>query len=822
MDFIKILLKFLGFLFIYLFCFIQNINSQVREISGTVTNFTNGKPVSKIKISVKGTDIFTETNRKGKYKISFVDTLREIEFSGFPGMKVKEIDIINKNIYNIVLIELSDDEFLNLSLEELMQINVISASLKKEDIDLAPSNITVITKKMIDERGYQTLVEVCEDIPGFDFLIFEDGGGEYPTFNMNRGVGTLGNEKILVMVDGIIQNNISFNWSFLWTYENMFNDIERIEIIEGPGSSIYGAQAYSGVIHFITRSDFDGIEAKVSYGSNFTRVLDLYAGKQFENDINLSFAIHKYDSDGDGGKDRYDPGNYFHNLLYPETILADYDENGNYVENIPNPIGGEKIPDGFNNENNSFSLRSKLKVKNTEIGVFFWNMNRGSGSYLVSYEYNPTLKENQSSSEGYHFYIKNEAKFNDKLSLQSNIIFRGTHILPKTGFRYNYKFPNMTKNYVAYSYQAYIEERLSYNFSEKTDFLFGIKNMISAKTPRVVSLGYFPDNTTHTESSWNIANKGEGINVSENFPIFNVNEIAIYGLWNNKWNKKISTSFGLRYDNSSEYGETINPRASLIIRLSNLFGIKLLYGTAFRQPSISELNSEFRGNKNLTPEKISTYELELNSKIINNKMKLRTNIFYTEMTDFIGKITDNNMPSGERFENKDKSFVRGLSFDLSFLINKNISLFSNYMLMQGKIADTISWKQMERTAQHKINGGININLFENKLNINCRMNYVAKRKAQSTNQWLQKYENGYAPSYKKINLVVTYKFLESFDLQLIVKNLLNEQFYGIARENGSGMIIDYDYQNNPNPDGFIGSYHPQPGRTFLLNLKYIF
>jgi len=758
MDFIKILLKFLGFLFIYLFCFIQNINSQVREISGTVTNFTNGKPVSKIKISVKGTDIFTETNRKGKYKISFVDTLREIEFSGFPGMKVKEIDIINKNIYNIVLIELSDDEFLNLSLEELMQINVISASLKKEDIDLAPSNITVITKKMIDERGYQTLVEVCEDIPGFDFLIFEDGGGEYPTFNMNRGVGTLGNEKILVMVDGIIQNNISFNWSFLWTYENMFNDIERIEIIEGPGSSIYGAQAYSGVIHFITRSDFDGIEAKVSYGSNFTRVLDLYAGKQFENDINLSFAIHKYDSDGDGGKDRYDPGNYFHNLLYPETILADYDENGNYVENIPNPIGGEKIPDGFNNENNSFSLRSKLKVKNTEIGVFFWNMNRGSGSYL--------------------------AKFNDKLSLQSNIIFRGTHILPKTGFRYNYKFPNMTKNYVAYSYQAYIEERLSYNFSEKTDFLFGIKNMISAKTPRVVSLGYFPDNTTHTESSWNIANKGEGINVSENFPIFNVNEIAIYGLW--------------------------------------IFGIKLLYGTAFRQPSISELNSEFRGNKNLTPEKISTYELELNSKIINNKMKLRTNIFYTEMTDFIGKITDNNMPSGERFENKDKSFVRGLSFDLSFLINKNISLFSNYMLMQGKIADTISWKQMERTAQHKINGGININLFENKLNINCRMNYVAKRKAQSTNQWLQKYENGYAPSYKKINLVVTYKFLESFDLQLIVKNLLNEQFYGIARENGSGMIIDYDYQNNPNPDGFIGSYHPQPGRTFLLNLKYIF
>ncbi len=140
--------------------------------------------------------------------------------------------------------------------------------------------------------------------------------------------------------------------------------------------------------------------------------------------------------------------------------------------------------------------------------------------------------------------------------------------------------------------------------------------------------------------------------------------------------------------------------------------------------------------------------------------------------------------------------------------------------MMGKTADTLSWLQIERTAQHKINGGINISLFKNKLNINCRINYVGKRKAQSTNEWLQKYENGYAPAYKKVNLVVTYKFLKRFSLQIMAKNLLNEQFYGVARGAGSGMIDDYNYLTNTNPAGFIGAYHPQPGITFLVSLGF--
>jgi outer membrane receptor for ferrienterochelin and colicin len=69
----------------------------------------------------------------------------------------------------------------NYSLRELQNIKTTTGSLKAENIDEAPSNITIITEQMITERGYQTLVDVCQDIPGFDFKVFNEGSGDYPT-----------------------------------------------------------------------------------------------------------------------------------------------------------------------------------------------------------------------------------------------------------------------------------------------------------------------------------------------------------------------------------------------------------------------------------------------------------------------------------------------------------------------------------------------------------------------------------------------------------------------------------------------------------------
>ena len=93
-----------------------------------------------------------------------------------------------------------------MSLNELLNLEVISASRTKEKIIDAPANITVVTAKTIHQRGYQNLIDVLRDVPGFDFANIEDSAGEYTTHSVNRGLGGLpGNVQLLILVDGVVQ-----------------------------------------------------------------------------------------------------------------------------------------------------------------------------------------------------------------------------------------------------------------------------------------------------------------------------------------------------------------------------------------------------------------------------------------------------------------------------------------------------------------------------------------------------------------------------------------------------------------------------------------
>ncbi len=704
------------------------------------------------------------------------------------------------------------------SLKELSELTISTGSIKPEKRKSAPSNITIITNQMIEERGYRTLIDICQDIPGFDFMTYNDGGGEYPTFNMNRGIGDVGNSEIIVMVDGIIQNNISFNWSQLWTYENMLIDVDRIEIIQGPGSVMYGAQAFSGIIHIITKEGINGIEANILSGGNSTQGAEIYFGSNINKDTQLTLAFHYFNTEGDNGKNRYDPGNYFHNILQPSVLLADYDSDGNYITNVTNLNGGKNIEDGFNTMNKNYSVRTKLKYKNNELGFFYTDMKRAYGSSVVAYEYDLNDMENTMHYRNFHIYANNKSDLNEKLHLNSELVFRTTNIIPDGGFKYLYQFSSLRKNYTSYSYQTYLEEKLLYNFNNNNDFSFGLKACFSNQSNRIISLGEYPENRHSTNSSWDIASEGEGINQYKKYPTYFVKEFALYALWDHQLNDFLSSSFGLRYDYSSEYGSILNPRFAVDFCRSQAFNAKIIYGRAFRQPSIFELHSEFRGNTNLIPQNINTYETELSSLLFNEKFSTKINLYYSIIHNLIGKVSDETMPSGERFENIGTKKIGGISYNILYQFNSITRVYLNYNYLTGIQSNKIY--DIDRTAKHKINGGINISLLKQKLTTDLRFNYVGKRKAPLTNKWLQTYKKGYAPSYLKTNWVLSYKLSSHLMAKLVIENLFNTQYYGVGRESGSGFIDDYDYINNVNPDGLIPSYHPQPGRTFFINLKY--
>ncbi|MCP4218340.1 MAG: TonB-dependent receptor, partial [bacterium] len=579
------------------------------------------------------------------------------------------------------------DDIIDMSLEELLSTPVTTASLRAQSLTDAPSNIAVVTREMIERRGYRSLVEVLEDQAGFDFLNYEDGGGENATFVISRGIGGgLANVNLLIMVDGIPQNFINFNWATLFTFEGLFNDLDRIEIIGGPGSSLYGAQAFSGVINFITKAEHMGLYAKAGYGSNNTRDMNVHFGHKVSNKFHFSLALRKFDTDGDDG-DRIDPGGYFHGNIAPYFLTQHYDPNGNYVTNYPNPRGGQPLPDGFATWADTLSFRLKVTAGNTEFGAFYWDNNRASASYISGFEYYVTGDTHRSHQRGYHAYAKNSTDFSKRFSLESTLVYRTSIIMPKTGAEYTYRFDNMVKSYSSFSNQAYLEERLSYMLNDKDNLLFGFRLMSSAKTQRAISLAQYADMySSEVSSSWDIAASGGGLYQSKNTPTINVFEVAMYGLINNQWSEKFATSVGGRFDYSSEFGSIFNPRLSLIYKPMKQLNLKLLYGSAFRQPGIYELTSEFYGNPDLEPEKIKTYELEVNSRL-SNKLNLRMNIFYSSMTDFIGFSSAPEKPSGRKYDNIAKSEVRGLSLNLNFEPIRHFMVFGNYMFTEGKALD---------------------------------------------------------------------------------------------------------------------------------------
>jgi outer membrane receptor for ferrienterochelin and colicins len=718
--------------------------------------------------------------------------------------------------FSVTASEASPDYF-SLSLESLANIKVVTSSRREQSVSESYANIQVITKEMISSRGYRNIIEMLEDLPGFDFSMYEDGGGEYSGHFLNRGIGgDNGNTRLLVMIDGLVQNHISYNWSQGLTDEQILADVERIEVVQGPGSSLYGANAVSGIVHIITKRNFQGANVKLRLGQNNTQQIEAVFGKKL-GDVNLQLSMKSVKSDGDNGKGRYDPGNYFKDNYYPEILLADYDANNNYVTNTPHPMSGMPIADGYNNSKDNFAIRFKVESDTMQAGIQYWNRKQGLSNYVVAYEYDSTDRDFISHHSGLSIFMKNQSQLiPQKLTWKTDIWFRLDKQESDTGFEYLYRFYDLKKSYHSASSQIGLENQFDLNLEQGKTLTLGARLLGNRQTDQVISLGAIQrGNESTTSSSWDIAVAGGGLNQPKVNEVFDETEAAIYAILDGEIRNDLTYSIGTRYSNGSDYGATHTPRAGLIYNPNDDWLFKVLYGSAFRQPSLFELNDEFRGNENLKPEKVKTLEFEAVKKI-NKKSQVKINLFYSSLEDSIGLVEDNSRAGGERYDNINSLKVRGLTtqFDLEF--NANLNFYTNYHFQQGLEANQ-GWSYASHTAQHKLNLGGNWQPFDKLFNINFRVNFVGERAVPSSNR----YFTNKAHSYKKADVIFTWRELWNYkqlSAQVGINNLFDESYYGIGRQAGSSLKSEYHPLNNPDPLGFIPAYHPQPGRMINASL----
>jgi outer membrane receptor for ferrienterochelin and colicins len=451
------------------------------------------------------------------------------------------------------------EDLSNLNLEDLMNISVYSASKRTQNSTDAPSSVTVITADEIQKYGYRSLAEILESVRGFYVTYDRDY-----SFVGVRGFGRLGdsNNRLLVLIDGHRINDNVFGQPYLGTEFLVNVDmIERVEIIRGPSSSLYGADAFFAVINVITRksqqlkgaelsfvgASYDSFQGRASYGARF-------------RDLDLALSGTFYNSQG--------PTLFFPEFNSPATNNG-ITRNTDYEE-FQHLIGTVSFK-GFTLQG-LFGARDK-GVPTAYFGSLF---NDPRTRNLDRHQY---LDLSYRHSLGDDWDIALHTSY-DHATLRAPLAFA-------TGI----SDPATTLDTYSFLGEWWDNEiQLNRTLFDKHKITFGTEIIDNFKQNQTNTLDL--DHSIDTDPQSSVI-----------WALYAQDEFAIV--------PKLILNAGVRYDHYTQFGGTTNPRLGLIYHFAPPTTIKLLYGTAFRAPEPFEITPDFGGfdqNLSLRPETIRNVE----------------------------------------------------------------------------------------------------------------------------------------------------------------------------------------------------------------------
>jgi len=595
----------------------------------------------------------------------------------------------------------SIESYFDLSLEELLNVGIVSATQKKQSVLDAPAAAYVVTKEQILLRGYNSLLEVLEDIPEIE--IQRNSNNEQQNILTIRGV--TGNEKLVILRNGF---RISPALGETYTLGSQFNirEAERVEIILGPASALYGADAFSGIVNIVypekNNNQKTEIHAQTSGGNYSSTTNNLYVGHKLEK---MYFAFN---------------GNYNQTAgpNMPDVYKDDYSwynnqqKNNHYVYESPFYLNIYPLEYFKTNAGNSYTGPSAntnyyrgAKAYNFNVSV--WNdkfhlgyskqyeehsSSTGLDPRFAVYDENAKIKTVQNNVTSRYKYVS----FNERWNLLTNINISYFEILPESNWlssvsRYQRGY------YYSFTQSSNIDQKFQYDVSDRTSLILGVSGEYASALPKtslsptpfdkksppslqdyyyIGAAGYNP----YTQPGDSVVFYDSLTVQQEIYPVNYVNTGAYAQLVVNPFNN-LEITMGLRYDNNSRYGSTFNPRIGLVYEPSLKVKWKLLYGESYLSPSPSKSFSQYGSffgsaqnsdnlyadifhvaNPNLKPEKLRSLESSLNIFVTKN-LSLTVNGFYTHITNLINQFstTSNNSNTQIKAFKLETSVNEGLS-----------------------------------------------------------------------------------------------------------------------------------------------------------------
>jgi outer membrane receptor protein involved in Fe transport len=455
-----------------------------------------------------------------------------------------------------------------MSLADLLEIKVTTATRNERSVAEAPATVYLITDDMIRVRGYGTVIDVLRDIPEVQIgLRTTEESAAWVTM---RGIS--GYNDFLILRDGIrAQSPTGMLESLLQTW-SLF-DVARIEVILGPASALYGADAFAGIINVISKngSDLQGATVTASYGMYNTTHDAIVWGNDF-GDVQFSLAVQGYHSD--------DP---FFPKYYPEDYAAwyDYQETGQLdMFGTPTevPVYDWSMP------YQAGSVRAKTSIYDLDLSYF------ASAERFVN-AMSSTVNQTIHSDKAQHFLIfrdqlaahhRYETLGERPVSFDTTIARTSDWFDPKSG--YANVFTGYNRYYkMEFGTQTTAQELLTFSLAEGWTLSTGFSYDFVHGMPKSTDLSK-PYDLSQPAGSQNVNYANTEIPVK--FYVVEDRILGATGQLQAQLAPSVEVTLGTRYDYSRRYGSTVNPRGSIVLEPADPVTVKLLYGEAFLAPTL--------------------------------------------------------------------------------------------------------------------------------------------------------------------------------------------------------------------------------------------
>ena len=524
---------------------------------------------------------------------------------------------------------------------------VTTATKTRESVRKSGSTVTVITADDLAQMGARDLMDALKRVPGFGANRFNMGISSLEV----RGVKTDFSEKVLFLINGHPVNNNLVNGGALSSYNRFpVKDIKVVEIVRGPGSALYGANAFVAVVNIITKraDDIQGVQISAAAGSFETNELDLlYGGAMGE--VKMALDANLYHSDGWRGEVESD--------AIGQSGKTDFWQ--------------KRYDLGFNASYQDFAVQGRYAQR--KAGGFLGAnnvLNDGSEQEYVEY-----------FIEGTHEY-----KFGANAFLTSKLYFDHFEfdnlwdILPAGFFDGVNSYPEglFLRSPIKHD-KTGVELQVTWNWLQSHKLVSGVM---------------FEHQAQYDVEFW--SNNGQG-------PLVNISDVAN---WNGSHNRNVRAFYlqdiwdptdelrfivGGRYDDYSDFGNTFNPRASVSWDFSERFQAIATYGSAFRAPTFGELyninNPSIVGNPLVEPEEIETVELGLNAWL-SKRSSARITLFHNNIKDIVGARPQ--PPAVSYYDNVGELTVEGIELEYAHRLMDGSNLGVNYTYQDpvNKTSDT--------------------------------------------------------------------------------------------------------------------------------------